>query len=68
VIVWRARVDPIAVDSNQRFNAMFVYGFADADQRDAWVDDPERATLQTLQRRLFRRDVLLLAKADQQAP
>ena len=28
-IVWRARVDPIVVDSNQRFNAMFVYGFPD---------------------------------------
>jgi antibiotic biosynthesis monooxygenase (ABM) superfamily enzyme len=67
-IVWRARVDPIVVDSNQRFEAMLVYGFADTDQRDAWVDDPERATLQTLQRRLFSRDVLLLAKADQETP
>jgi hypothetical protein len=66
--VWRARVDPIVADSNQRFDTMLVYGFTDAEQRDAWVDDPERATLQTLQRRVFRRDVLLLAKSDQDAP
>jgi uncharacterized protein (DUF1330 family) len=67
-IAWRARVDPIVVDSNQRFNAMFVYGFPTTEQRDAWVDDPERATLETLQRRVFHRDVLLLAKADQAMP
>jgi hypothetical protein len=67
-IAWRARVDPIVVDSNQRFDAMFVYGFPTADERAAWVDDPARATLETLQRRVFRRDVLLLAKADQDAP
>jgi uncharacterized protein (DUF1330 family) len=68
MIVWRARVDPIVVEANQRFNAMIVYGFPTTDRRDAWVDDPERATLSTLQHRLFQRDVLLLAKADQAAP
>lgn len=62
-LVWRADVDPLVVAGDQRFEAMLIYGFPDVDRRDAWVNDPARATLQTLQRRLFRRDVLLLASA-----
>jgi len=68
LVVWRAHVDPFAVEANQHFDEMLIYGFPDVDQRDAWMNDPERATLQTLQQTLFRRDVLLLAKADADAP
>jgi uncharacterized protein (DUF1330 family) len=67
-VVWRAHVDPIVGEASQHFDEMLIYGFPDVDQRDAWMNDPERATLQTLQQGLFRRDVLLLAKADADAP
>jgi hypothetical protein len=36
-----------------------VYGFPDAEHRDEWASDAQRETLQTLQRRLFRRDVIV---------
>ncbi len=38
---------------------MLIYGFADAAHRDEWASDAQRETLQTLQRRLFRRDVIV---------
>jgi uncharacterized protein (DUF1330 family) len=67
-VVWRARLDPFSGDAAQHFDVMLVYGFPDIAHRDAWVDDPARETLQALQRRLFLRDVLLLARADADAP
>lgn len=69
-LLWRARLNPLVADHEQSFDAMLVYGFADTASRAAWVDDTGRETLQTLQRRLFRREVLLLAETaqDQRAP
>jgi len=60
-LLWRARLKPLSAEPEQRFDELLIYGFGDAEQRDAWVGDAERETLQTLQRRLFRRDVLVLA-------
>jgi uncharacterized protein (DUF1330 family) len=60
-LVWRARLSPLTAEREQRFDEMLIYGFADVESRDAWVGDTERETFQTLQRRLFRRDVLVLA-------
>jgi len=60
-LLWCARLKPLSADPEQRFDELLIYGFGDAEQRDAWVADAERETLQTLQRRLFRRDVLVLA-------
>jgi len=69
-LLWRARLNPLVADDEQSFDTMLVYGFADAENRAAWANDSERETLQTLQRRLFRRDVLVLAETaqDQGAP
>lgn len=61
-LLWRTRLKPLVADDEQQFDALLVYGFADARGRSDWVSDTERATLQTLQRRLFRRDVLVLAE------
>jgi len=58
-LIWRARLNPLVADPEQRFGAMLVYGFPDAAHRDAWASDAQRETLQTLQRRLFRRDVIV---------
>lgn len=63
VLLWRARLSPLVADEAERFDEILVYGFRDSDMRDAWVGDTERETLQTLQRRLFRRDVLVLSDA-----
>ena len=63
-LLWRARLNPLVAESEQHFDAILVYGFADAAHRDDWASDAERETLQTLQRRLFRRDVLVLADAE----
>ena len=60
-LLWRARLIPLSAEPEQRFDELLIYGFTDAEQRDAWAADAERETLQTLQRRLFRRDVLVLA-------
>ena len=61
-LLWRTRMKPLAADDEQQFDALLVYGFTDARGRSEWVSDVERETLQTLQRRLFRRDVLVLAE------
>jgi uncharacterized protein (DUF1330 family) len=60
-LIWRARLNPLVADLEQRFDEMLVYGFTDAAQRDDWAADAERETLQTLQRRLFKRDVIVLS-------
>jgi hypothetical protein len=62
-LIWRAGLNPLVADPEQRFDEMLIYGFSDARHRDDWAADAERETLQTLQRRLFRRDVLMLASA-----
>lgn len=62
-LIWRARLNPLVTDPEQRFGEMLIYGFSDAQHRDDWAADAERETLQTLQRRLFKRDVLVLANA-----
>ncbi len=58
-LIWRARLNPLVAEPEQRFGAMLVYGFVDAAHRSEWAADAERETLQTLQRRLFRRDVIV---------
>ncbi len=58
-LIWRARLNPLVAEPEQRFGAMLVYGFTDAAHRDEWARDAQRETLQTLQRRLFRRDVVV---------
>jgi len=63
VLLWRARLSPLVADEAERFDEILVYGFRDSDMREEWVGDTERETLQTLQRRLFRRDVLVLCAA-----
>jgi hypothetical protein len=60
-LTWRARLNPLSAEREQRFDEMLIYGFTDTESRGAWVGDNERETLQTLERRLFRRDVLVLA-------
>jgi hypothetical protein len=61
--IWRARLSPLAAEPEQRFGEILIYGFSDAQHREDWAADAERETLQTLQRRLFKRDVLVLANA-----
>jgi uncharacterized protein (DUF1330 family) len=61
--IWRARLNPLATEPEQRFGEILIYGFSDAQHREDWAADAERETLQTLQRRLFKRDVLVLANA-----
>ncbi len=58
-LIWRARLNPLVAAPEQRFGEMLVYGFVDAAHRDKWANDAQRETLQTLQRRLFRRDVII---------
>jgi len=58
-LLWRARLNPLVTEPDQRFGEMLVYGFTDAAHRDEWATDAKRETLQTLQRRLFRRDVIV---------
>jgi uncharacterized protein (DUF1330 family) len=58
-LLWRARLNPLVTEPDQRFGEMLVYGFTDAALRDEWAADAKRETLQTLQRRLFRRDVIV---------
>src|SRR5262249_47581101 len=62
-LLWRARLNPLVAAPEQRFDEILIYGFSDIQHRDAWAGDDERETLQTLQRRLFKRDVLILAEA-----
>ncbi len=58
-LIWRARLNPLVAPPEQRFGEMLVYGFVDAEHRDEWANDAQRETLHTLQRRLFRRDVII---------
>lgn len=60
---WRARLSPLVGDANESFDEIQIVGFDDAEQRRVWAADPQRLTLQTLQRRLFRRDVLVFVDA-----
>jgi uncharacterized protein (DUF1330 family) len=62
-LIWRARLNPLVAEPEQRFEEILIYGFSDAQHREDWAADAERETLQTLQRRLFKRDVLVLANA-----
>jgi uncharacterized protein (DUF1330 family) len=63
-LVWHATLNPLSAGPEQRYDAMWIYGFVDAASRAAWLDDPRRATRQMLERHLFRRDVVLLVEAD----
>ena len=60
---WRAQLSPLVADADERFDEIQIYAFGDAEQRRLWAADPRRQTLQTLQRRLFRRDVLVFVDA-----
>jgi uncharacterized protein (DUF1330 family) len=66
-LIWRAQLNPLVAEPEQRFGEMLIYGFSDAQHREDWAADAERETLQTLQRRLFKRDVLVLANAQSPA-
>jgi uncharacterized protein (DUF1330 family) len=62
-LVWRASLNPLIAEPSQRFDAMLIYGFDAASGAGDWADDPARATLETMQRRLFDRDVVLLTRS-----
>jgi hypothetical protein len=61
-LVWRASLNPLVAEPAQHFDAMLIYGFVESAGCTGWADDPARATLQTMQRRLFSRDVVLLTQ------
>lgn len=58
-VVWRASLNPLVADPPHRYDHMVILGFLDAADRKAWLDDPARGTLHSLQRRYLARDVLL---------
>jgi uncharacterized protein (DUF1330 family) len=59
-LVWRAKLNPLIATDPDRFEEVFVFAFASAAARNDWATDAERRTLQSLEQRLLRRDVLLL--------
>ena len=63
-LAWHATLNPLTAGPGQRWDAMWIYAFADAAGRGAWLDDARRATRHALERHLFQRDVLLLVEAD----
>jgi uncharacterized protein (DUF1330 family) len=64
VIVWHATLNPLSADAGQRWDAVWIYAFPNAQRRSAWLDNPRRATQAALERHLFRRDVLIAVDAD----
>ncbi len=60
-LVWHARLNPLVATEDEQFDAIFVFAFDTADGRSTWATDPERRTLRSLEQRMFRRDVLMLA-------
>jgi uncharacterized protein (DUF1330 family) len=71
-IAWRATLTPLTrEDEPAGFEEIWLYAFADPAQRTAWSRDLERLTVQSLERRLLRRDVVLLMRpiaSDRGAP
>jgi uncharacterized protein (DUF1330 family) len=59
-VVWQAALNPLFAEKQGAFDQVVVFGFPDEISRDAWLDDPGRSTLHTLQRRHLLRDVLLV--------
>jgi len=59
-VVWRAALNPLVADDSDAFDQVVIIGFADLTTRDAWLHDPARSTLYSLQRRHLQRDVLLV--------
>jgi uncharacterized protein (DUF1330 family) len=62
-IAWRATLNPIAADDAFAFDEAWLYAFRDERLRAAWANDPERRTVESLEARLFERDVVLLLRA-----
>jgi hypothetical protein len=59
LVVWRARLRPLDVAREERFDQLTVFGFASVQGRDRWLEDPARATDMALQSRVFQRQIML---------
>lgn len=59
-VVWRAGLNPLIAEDEDAFDEAWLLAFDAPAGRSAWVDDRERRTVQSLEQRLWRRDVVLL--------
>jgi uncharacterized protein (DUF1330 family) len=62
-VAWRAGISPLDAAPEFAFDEVWLYAFVDVAGRSAWADDIERRTVQSLERRLFARDVVLSLRA-----
>jgi len=59
IIVWDARLNLLVGATEDEFDHVLLAGFPDEQSLREWVDDPERGTMSSLERRYVRRDVVL---------
>jgi hypothetical protein len=59
-VSWEARLDPLVGDAAARYDHVLIAGFPDDASLDEWIDDPQRATLQTLERRMMDAQLVML--------
>lgn len=59
-VVFRAGMNPLVAEDEDAFDEAWLMAFDSTEGRGAWVNDRERRTVQSLEHRLLRRDVLLL--------
>jgi uncharacterized protein (DUF1330 family) len=67
-VVWRAALSPLVAGAGEAFDEIWLYAFDEPAGRTAWSEDIERLTVQSLERRLFDRDVVLLLRAAPTVP
>jgi hypothetical protein len=68
VVAWEARLEAFVGDESDRFDHLLIAGFSDQAALEGWLDDPQRATLRTLERRLMKREVVMVLTPDRREP
>lgn len=59
-VSWEARLDPLVGEQDARYDHVLIAGFPDNTALEEWSNDPQRATLQTLERRMMDAELVVL--------
>jgi uncharacterized protein (DUF1330 family) len=59
-VAWEAHLEPLVGDQDARYDHALIVSFPDGTALDEWWNDPQRATLQSLERRMMDGELVML--------
>jgi hypothetical protein len=59
-VAWEARLEPLVGEKDARYDHALIVSFPDGITLDEWWNDPQRATLQSLERRMMDGELVML--------